>query len=156
MKGYFQIRLFTKHGQWCITSTWDACKCYNQQLFSIMTKHLHTWYIPLLDMDVFIFLLMVVMHLHLFLSCHQHNDKNYDHRGNCMLFWQQFGSFHLICHTLLILLHKSLLSCQKSPDYCKFSAYQHCSHQFEIINYKLLTACHQVQIHKYNLLQCHV
>ena len=39
-----------------------------------------------------------------------------------------------------------LLSCQNSPDYCEFLAYRHCSHQFEIINYKLLAACHQVQI----------
>ena len=53
---------------------------YNQQLFSLMAKHLHACLTPLLNMDVLIFWLMVGMHLHLSLTCHQHKDKNHDHR----------------------------------------------------------------------------
>ena len=36
---------------------------YNQQLFLLMAKQLHTWHTPLLNMDVLAFWLMVVMYL---------------------------------------------------------------------------------------------
>ena len=59
---------------------------YNQQLFLLMAKQLHTWHTPILNMDVLAFWLMVVMYLHLSLTCHQHKDANHDHKENCMLF----------------------------------------------------------------------
>lgn len=112
-------------------STWNGYKCLSLASFLTDGKISSNLNTPLLNMDVLIFLLMVMIHLHpssSSLTRHKHWDKNYDHRGNCMLFWQYAG--HFKCQTLLTLVPKSFLSGHYSPNYFNFLAYWHCSHQY--------------------------
>ena len=142
MEDDFQISLFIQHGQWCITFHLRCLQVFKISICSQLWQNIFI-------IGILLFWVWMLSSFCWWLWCMSISFwlaintkiKIMTIEGTACCFDSNSGHFNRYA-TLLILVLKSLLSCQSSPNYCELSAYWHCSHQFETINYKLLEACH--------------